>query len=161
MKVESIVIMSDSQIAGNIIQILAGLPEFLRKPMLKNRLNEFFTLPDKEKKETVTNALNAAPTIDFAVLSNLIKTWMEVLCEFDEDKRKKMFGTYVDVIANSPNILSKLNVDGLISIFNSMPESSKQILAGSLQKLIQSLQQERKVKFLDAIPEGAKKVLQL
>jgi len=153
--------MSDSQIAGNIIQILAGLPEFLRKPMLKSRLNEFFTLADIDKKETVTNALNAAPTIDFKVLSNLIKTWMEVLCEFDEEKRRSMFGTYVDVIADSPNILSKLNVDGLISNFNAMSENNKQLLVGSLHSLIQSLPEDKKTNFLAAVPDNAKKVLQL
>ena len=153
--------MADSQIAGNIIQILAGLPEFLRKPMLKNRMNEFFALSDIEKKEIVTNALNAAPTIEFIILSNLIKTWMEVLCEFDEEKRKKMFGAYVDVIVDSPERLSKLNIDGLISLFNTIPENSKQLLSGSLRNLTQNLSQEKKERFLVAVPENAKKILQL
>lgn len=151
--------MSDSNIAGNIIQILAGLPEFLRKPMLKNRLIEFFTLPEDERKETVTNALNAAPTIDLKILSNLVKTWMEVLCEFDEDKRKAMFGAYVNVIAASPDILSRLNVDGLISTFNMLPDDKKELLVNSLQGLINDLPDDKKSKFVDAIPETVKKTL--
>ena len=159
--VESIVVMAGSQIAGNIIQILAGLPEFLRKPMLKSRLNEFFTLSDIDKKETITNALNAAPAIDFKVLSNLTKTWMEVLCEFDEEKRRSMFGAYIDVIADSPDILSKLNADGLTSVFNAMQESNRQLLAGSLRNLIQNLPQDKKAKFLSAVPENAKNILQI
>lgn len=153
--------MSDSNIAGNIIQILAGLPEFLRKPMLKNRLTEFFTLPEDERKETVTNALNAAPTIDLKILSNLVKTWMEVLCEFDEDKRKAMFGAYVNVIAASPDILSKLNVDGLISTFNMLPDDKKELLVNSLQGLINDLPDDKKSKFVGAIPETVKKTLKL
>jgi hypothetical protein len=153
--------VADSQIAGNIIQILAGLPEFLRKPMLKNRMNDFFILSDIEKKEIVTNALNAAPTIEFTILSNLIKTWMEVLCEFNEEKREKMFGAYVDVIVDSPELLSKLNIDGLISLFNTMPENSKQLLTDSLRNLAQNLSEEKKERFLDAVPENAKKILQL
>lgn len=151
--------MSDSNIVGNIIQILAGLPEFLRKPMLKNRLTEFFTLPEDERKETVTNALNAAPTIDLKILSNLVKTWMEVLCEFDEDKRKAMFGAYVNVIAASPDILSRLNVDGLISTFNMLPDDKKELLVNSLQGLISDLPDDKKSKFVDAIPETVKKTL--
>lgn len=153
--------MSDSNIAGNIIQILAGLPEFLRKPMLKNRLTEFFTLPEDERKETVTNALNAAPTIDLKILSNLVKTWMEVLCEFDEDKRKAMFGAYVNVIAASPDILSKLNVDGLVSTFNMLPDDKKELLVNSLQGLINDLPDDKKSKFVGAIPETVKKTLKL
>ena len=151
--------MSDSNFAGNIIQILAGLPEFLRKPMLKNRLTEFFTLPEDERKETVTNALNAAPTIDLKILSNLVKTWMEVLCEFDEDKRKAMFGAYVNVIAASPDILSRLNVDGLISTFNMLPDDKKELLVNSLQGLINDLPDDKKSKFVGAIPETVKKML--
>ena len=153
--------MTDSQIAGNIIQILAGLPEFLRKPMLKNRMNEFFALSDIEKKEIVTNALNAAPTIDFTILSNLTKTWMEVLCEFSEEKRGKMFGAYVDVIIDSPDRLAKLNVDGLISLFNTIPENNKKLLSGSLRNLVQDLSDDKKTKFLGAVPQNARMVLQL
>lgn len=153
--------MADSQIAGNIIQILAGLPEFLRKPMLKNRMNEFFALSDIEKTEIVTNALNAAPAIDFTILSNLIKTWIEVLCEFDEEERRKMFGAYVDVIIGSPDRLAKLNIEGLISLFNTIPENSKQLLSGSLQNLVQDLSEDKKTKFLDAVPQNARAVLQL
>ncbi len=153
--------MADSQIAGNIIQILAGLPEFLRKPMLKNRMNEFFALSDMEKKEIVTNALNAAPAIDFRILSNLTKTWMEVLCEFDEDKRRKMFGAYVDVIVDSPDRLAKLNVDGLISLFNTMPENDKKLLSGSLRNLVQDLSEDKKARFLAVVPQNARSVLQL
>lgn len=153
--------MADSQIAGNIIQILAGLPEFLRKPMLKNRMNEFFALSDVEKNEIVTNALIAAPTIDFTILSNLIKTWMEVLCEFDEEKRRKMFGAYVDVIIDSPDKLKKLNVDGLISLFNRIPENNKQLLSGSLQNLVQDLSEDKKAMFLAAVPQNARTALQL
>jgi hypothetical protein len=153
--------MSDSNIAGNILQILAGLPEFLRKPMLKNRLTEFFTLPEDERKETVTNALNAAPAIDFSVLSNLVKTWMEVLCEFNEDKRKAMFGAYVDVIALSPEVIAKLNIDGFIALFNSLPDDKKEIIANSLNDLIADLPSDRRRKFVGAIPETAKKVLKI
>jgi len=153
--------VADSQIAGNIIQILAGLPEFLRKPMLKNRMNEFFALSDIEKKEIVTNALNAAPTIDFTILSNLIKTWIEVLCEFDEEKRRNMFGAYVDVIIDSPERLSKLNIEGLISLFNTIPENNKKLLSGSLQNLVQDLSEDKKTMFLDAVPQNARTALQL
>ncbi len=153
--------MSDSNIAGNILQILAGLPEFLRKSMLKSRMTEFFTLPEDEKKETIKNALDAAPTIDFFILSNLVRTWIEILCEFDEDRRKMMFGTYVDVIIMYPKILIKLNVDGLISIFNSLTDDKKFILVNSLNHLISDLRDDNKNNIVNAIPDALKKVLKI
>ena len=153
--------MSDSSIAGNILKILAGLPEFLRKAMLKSRLTEFFTLPEDEKKEIITNALNTAPAVDFKLLSNLVKTWMEVLCEFDEDKRKAMFGVYVDVIVMSPERLAKLNVDGFISIFTSLSDDKRELLITSLNDLINDLPDDKKSDFVDAIPETVKKALKI
>lgn len=153
--------MSDSNIAGNILQILAGLPEFLRKSMLKSRMTEFFTLPEDEKKETIKNALDAAPAIDFFILSNLVRTWIEILCEFDEDRRKMMFGTYVDVIIMHPKILIKLNVDGLISIFNSLTDDKKFILVNSLNHLISDLRDDDKNNIVNAVPDALKKVLKI
>lgn len=151
--------MADRDVAGNILQILAGLPEFLRKPMLKNRLQEFFEMPEEDQKETVTNALDAAPSVDFAVLSQLVKTWMEILCEFDENKRKAMFGAYVDVIASSPELISGLDVDGLINVYNSLPENDKKILAESLRDLIAEIQEEKRKSFVDSIPDKAKETI--
>ena len=46
--------------AGNIIHILADLPDFLRKQMLQNRLKEFYELSDEEKRETISMALSAS-----------------------------------------------------------------------------------------------------
>ncbi|MEE8132773.1 MAG: hypothetical protein V3T40_04275 [Nitrososphaerales archaeon] len=153
--------MSDSSIAGNILKILAGLPEFLRKAMLKSRLTEFFTLPEDEKKEIITNVLNTAPAVDFKLLSNLVKTWMEVLCEFDKDKRKAMFGVYVDVIVVSPERLAKLNVDGFISVFTSLSDDKRELLITSLNDLINDLPDDKKSDFVDAIPETVKKALKI
>ncbi len=153
--------MVGSDIAGNIIQILAGLPEFLRKPMLKSRMSEFFVLDAAEKQEMVENALTAAPKIDPKVLGQLVKTWMEVLCEFDEAKRKEIFAIYADFIADSPGALSKINTDELIKIFGSLPEANRNILAGSLRSLVRGMPEQKRTNFLGAVPENAKNMLEL
>ncbi|MEM3084113.1 MAG: hypothetical protein QXU32_08225 [Nitrososphaerales archaeon] len=153
--------MSGSNIAGNIIQILAGLPEFLRKPMLKSRLIEFFTLPENEKRETIINALTAAPAIDSAILSNLVKTWIEVICEFDEGRRKVVFDAYVNVIATSPDLISKLDIDELIRVFNTLPDDKRELLIDSLNMVIKALPADIKSGFIDSLPQNAKKTLKI
>ncbi len=153
--------MSNSNTAGNILQILAGLPEFLRKSMVKNRLIEFLTFSEIEKKEIIINTLKTAPEIDFSVLSKLVKTWMEVLCEFDEGQRKAMFGAYVDVLVTSPEILDKLNIEGLISVFELLPDNMRELLGKSLKEYIDNLSNDKKINFIEAIPWTAKKVLMI
>ena len=41
--------LSEPNHAGNIIIILANLPDFIRTPILKKRMTEFFSMPDSEK----------------------------------------------------------------------------------------------------------------
>ena len=57
--------MAEPNYAGNIIVVLANLPDFLRTPILKKRMVEFFAMSDPEKKQLVINALEAGPTIPF------------------------------------------------------------------------------------------------
>ena len=57
--------MSEENYAGNIIISLANMPDFLRTPILKKRITEFYTLDEVEQKNIVYNALQAAPDIPF------------------------------------------------------------------------------------------------
>jgi hypothetical protein len=111
------------QAAGNIIQILANLPDFLRKPMLQKRLKEFFGMSDADRQETIALALAAAPTIEPAKLSVLVRTWLEVLAGFDSEERTVIFNTYCRQILKQPESLQKLN-------FQSLTDTFKEVLLG-------------------------------
>ena len=86
--------MSEENFAGNIIINLASLPDFLRTPILKKRMMEFFSMNDSEKAEIINNALDAGPTIPFLNFSKLFKTWLQVLCTVSEENRYEMFSNY-------------------------------------------------------------------
>ena len=45
--------LKEENFAGNIIINLASLPDFLRKPILKKRLTEFFSMDEHEKNEII------------------------------------------------------------------------------------------------------------
>ena len=67
--------------------VLANLPDFLRTPILKKRMIEFFAMDELEKKQLINNALEAGPTIPFPNFSKLFKTWLEILTVLPEDQR--------------------------------------------------------------------------
>ena len=94
--------MSEPNYAGNIIVILASLPDFLRTPILKKRMIEFFLMTDEEKNEIVSNALEAGPTIPFPNFSKLFKTWLQVLSTFSEEQRTTLFLSYITQFIDSP-----------------------------------------------------------
>ena len=122
---QTMVVLSEPNYAGNIIINLASLPDFLRKPILKKRMTEFFSMSDSEKSEIINNALDAGPTIPFLNFSKLFKTWLEVLCIVSEENRHDMFSNYIKYIINSPQKIIAFNLDGILEIFLSM-ESSNQ-----------------------------------
>ena len=156
---QTVVILSEPNYAGNIIINLASLPDFLRKPILKKRMMEFFSMSESEKSEIINNALEAGPTIPFPNFSKLFKTWLEVLCEISEENRHDMFSNYIKHIINSPQKIIAFNLDGILEIFLSLDQSNQEIISITIQNVIKSLDQDSKRKLILLIPENAGKLI--
>lgn len=153
------VVLSEPNYAGNIIINLASLPDFLRKPILKKRMMEFFSMSEPEKSEIINNALEAGPTIPFPNFSKLFKTWLEVLCAISEENRHTMFSNYIKHIINSPQKIIAFNLDGILEIFLSLEQANQETISISIQNVIKSLDQDSKRKLVLLIPENAKNVI--
>ena len=69
----------DARMTGNIIQIIADLPEFLRKSMVRSRLIEFYSMADPDRHVTVSASLEALPSLENVKLQQLMKTWLQIL----------------------------------------------------------------------------------
>ena len=140
-----------NNVSGNIIQILADLPDFLRKQMLQNRLKEFYEMRDEEKSELINMVLAAAPAIDPNKLSVLFKTWVELLSEFDSEKRRVMFQTYCTQILANPYSIAKLDFKSLTAAFVSINHAKQERLTDSLHEVLLGLPNSSKI--LKLIPE--------
>lgn len=151
--------MSEPNYAGNIIIILANLPDFLRTPILKKRMLEFFTMSELDRLEIINNALEAGPTIPFPNFSKLFKTWLEVLTTITEEQRSLMFSRYNDEVIRNPQKLINFYLDGILEIFLSLDNSQKKIIANSIHRIISNLDESSKKKLFLIIPENAKKSL--
>ena len=151
--------MSEPNYAGNIIIVLANLPDFLRKPILTKRMTEFFSMSEPEKSEIINNALDAGPTIPFLNFSKLFKTWLEVLCTVSEENRQMMFSNYIKQIVKSPEKIIAFNLDGNLEIFLSIDSSNQQIISFSIQNLVKNMDDDSKKKLLLLIPENARRII--
>ena len=151
--------LSEENFAGNIIVNLASLPDFLRTPILKKRMTEFFSMNDSEKSEIINNALDAGPTIPFPNFSKLFKTWLEVLCTLTEENRYDMFSNYFKQIVKKPQKIILFNLDGILEIFLSLGASRQKILSNSIRNVFESLDVESQRKMTLLTPEIAKKVI--
>ncbi|MCH7757151.1 MAG: hypothetical protein IIA19_01540 [Thaumarchaeota archaeon] len=151
--------MSEPNYAGNIIVILANLPDFLRTPILKKRMLEFFEMTEPDKKELINNALEAAPAIPFLNFSKLFKTWLEILTTLPEDQRVGLFLAYLNEICENPQKLIAFYLDGILEIFLSLDKEKQEIISQSVKKIINSFDVEKKRKLLVIIPDNAQKHL--
>ena len=151
--------MVGENFAGNIIINLANLPDFLRNPILKKRMVEFFTLSEPEQKEVINNALEAGPTIPFPNFSKLFKTWLKILTTLSEEQREGLFSAYIIEVSKSPQKLIEFNLDGILEVFLTLEENEKRILANTIKKIILNLDENSKRRVLLIIPDNAKKHL--
>jgi len=156
---QTMVVLSEPNYAGNIIIVLANLPDFLRKPILKKRMMEFFPMSESEKSEIINNALEAGPTIPFPNFSKLFKTWLEVLCAISEENRYMMFSNYIKHIINSPQKIIAFNLDGILEIFLRLEQANQDIISISIQKVVKNLEQDSKRKLILLFPENARKLI--
>ncbi len=149
-------LLTEPNYAANIIINLASLPDFLRKPILKKRMAEFFSLSEQEKEELINNALDAGPTIPFPNFSKLFKTWLQVLSTFNEEQRKELFSKYTHALVKFPEKIINVNLDGILEIFMTLNENEKFILSKSLSGIISELDAKKKKTLLILIPDNAK-----
>lgn len=147
--------MSHPNFAGNIIVNLANLPDFLRKPILKKRMDEFFTLSEPDRLEIINNALEAGPTIPFPNFAKLFATWLEILATMPEEKRTVLSLAYIDEILRSPQKLILFNLDGILEIFLSLDKSHIDSIAKSVRGIISGLPEEQKRRMYLIIPQNA------
>jgi len=151
--------MVGENFAGNIIVNLASLPDFLRNPILKKRMIEFFTLSEPERVEIINNALEAGPTIPFPNFSKLFKSWLKILATLSDEQREGLFSAYIIEVSQHPQKLITFYLDGILEVFLSLEENEKEILTNSIKKIINNLDSEQKRRILLVIPDNAKKHL--
>ncbi|MBV9666534.1 MAG: hypothetical protein JO327_00235 [Nitrososphaeraceae archaeon] len=149
----------DPKLAGNVIQVLTNVPDFLRKLMLRNKLQEFYSMTDLDKHETISTALNALPLVDSKKLSMLTKTWLEILSEFEGVKITTMFRIYCEEFLKNSTIIEKLDIKLMADAFSLLPYRNRKMLTDCLKEAIFSLPKTKEV--VRIIPKPVLKILEM
>jgi hypothetical protein len=147
--------MQNSNVAGNIIQILASIPEFLRKPMMRNRINDFFTLEHEDRVEMIKSVIEVLPSMDMSIVARLFKTWLELLHEFGYEKRVSLFKIYAMLLADNPSILARINLEPLVGTFNSLQQEIKSSIAADIKQVIDELDADKRMLLIKSLPKYA------
>jgi hypothetical protein len=92
----------------DIIQILGNLQPFLRKPIIKNKLIDFFKSDNEFQSDTINLILGSLQNINVQEYSDLITTWLEVLAEFDTTKINFLIQLYLVDLAKHPGLIKQI-----------------------------------------------------
>jgi len=152
-------VRSGSNAAVNIIHILADLPDFLREPVLRKKLQEFYIYDESDKRETISTALNAASSVEAEKLNVLVKSWMEVLSELDTGRILTMLTLYCDEILKDRSVLEKLNFDSVVQAFITLDEVKKVKFIYCLKEAMFSVPNRHKI--IQMLPITAREILEI
>ena len=150
---------ADSRMAENIIQILADLPEFLRKSMIRGRLIDFYSMVDADKHATISSSLQALSSIENAKLQQLMRTWLEILLEFQGSQITDIFRIYCEELLNNRLAIANVDIESLIDIFLSLQDWEKEKLSDCLQEVIFFF--PKKTEVLNIIPQPLLELLKI
>jgi hypothetical protein len=89
----------------------------------------------------------------------LFKTWLKILTTLSEEQRNGLFSAYIIEVSQSPQKLITFNLDGILEIYLTLEENEKEIIANTIKKIINNLDEEGKRRIMIVIPENAKKHL--
>ena len=148
-----------SKAAVNIIYILADLPNFLREPVLRKKLQEFYIYDESDKRETISTALNAASSVEAEKLNVLVKSWMEVLSELDTGRILTMLTLYCDEILKDRSVLKNLNFDSVVQAFITLDEVKKVKFIYCLKEAMFSVPNRHKI--IQMLPITAREILEI
>jgi hypothetical protein len=142
----------DQKASADILQIVANLPDFLRKPIIVKKLNEFYSLDHPGKYETISMILRGSSSIESKKLYLLIKTWLEILTELESNKITEIFRIYCEVLIVNPTFFEKLNIQPLVDAYLKLEDKNKRKLSDCLKEVIFLF--PNRTEIFKAIPES-------
>ena len=92
----------------NIIEILGNLQPFLRKPIIKNKLIDFFKSDMEFQVTTIKLILESLPNVDLKKYNDLMKTWLEILVDFDNREINLLIKLYLEGLEKKPEVIRVL-----------------------------------------------------
>ena len=117
---------------GDIILILSKLPEFLRKSMMRSRLQEFCTKDSKTREEFIDSILGGLSTADKDSLKKVIRTWLGVVSTLESSEISTIFSPYIKRYEKDPSLCESEYSANLLEAYQSLEENQRAILRDCL-----------------------------
>jgi hypothetical protein len=111
----------------DIIEILGNLQSFLRKPIIKNKLIDFFKKDSEFQLETINLILDSLENINIQKFRDLISSWLEVLVYFEPSQINQIIILYLNGLQKRRELINPLE-PVLFNCINKMSKEEKEKL---------------------------------
>jgi hypothetical protein len=143
----------------NIILILSQLPEFLRKSMMRSRLQEFCAQDSRTREEFIDSILDGLSTADKDSLKKVIRTWLGVVSELESSEISTIFSPYINRYEKDPSLCDNEYFAILLEAYQSLEENQRAILRDCLVEVV--LNQHRSRWIVCTLPKKVRSALHL
>lgn len=111
----------------DIIEILGNLQSFLRKPIIKNKLIDFFKKDSEFQLETINLILDSLENLNIEKYRDLISSWLEVLVYFETTKINQIMRLYLEGLLKRKELINPLE-PVMFSCINKLNNEQKEKL---------------------------------
>lgn len=143
----------------DIILILSKLPGFLRKSMMRSRLQEFCTKDSKTREEFIDSILGGLSTADKDSLKKVMRTWLGVVSTLESSEISTIFSPYIKRYEKDPSLCESEYFAILLEAYQSLEENQRAILRDCLVEVV--LNQHRSRWIVCTLPKKVRSALQL
>lgn len=143
----------------DIILILSQLPEFLRKSMMRSRLQEFCAKDSETREEFIDSILDGISTADIDSLEKVIRTWLGAVSELESSEISTIFSPYINRYEKDPSLCDNEYFAILLQAYESLEENQRAILRNCLVEVV--LNQHRSIWIVCTLPKKVRSALHL
>ncbi len=90
------------------------MQDFLRRPVIKNKLERFYLEDEKLQRDTILIILTSLPS-EIKNIDKLIYVWLDVLAELEVSKINKIIQLYLGQFLKDKKLLNKIDVEVIIN----------------------------------------------
>ena len=89
-----------------MMKMMAGMPQMMRKPMMKGRINQLLSLPEEKRQESIRDMIGAfhSSSVKNGTRDKLVATRVEIIGEMPEDKRRTIMKSRVAALKVAPQL---------------------------------------------------------
>lgn len=127
---------TDGGMSPDMMNEIAGMPETMRKQMMKGRLEQLLALPDESRLTAMRGMITAIHNskVKEGDREKLIATRTEIIGEFSEDRRRNMMMSRMQALKDQPD-LNKADMEVTEKVMPQVATEARSAFMGTMSEL--------------------------